>query len=94
VIVAGSRYASLAGSVYTVTAPDGRQEPVLPIRFLPPTPATVRHTVQAGERLDLLAFRYYGNPQKFWLIADANDALDPEDLLEPGRTILIPPNRD
>ena len=35
----------------------------------------------------------YRNPEKFWLIADANDEMDPEDLLEPGRQLLIPPDR-
>jgi nucleoid-associated protein YgaU len=93
-IVQGSRYADLVASAYTVTTGDGRQERVLPIRFLPPTPATFRHAIGPGDRLDLLASRYYGNPEKFWLIADANDALDPEDLLEPGLAVLIPPDRD
>jgi nucleoid-associated protein YgaU len=92
-IVQGSRYASLASAVYTITGPDGRQEPVLPIRFLPPTPAALQYVVQAGDRLDLLSAHYYGAADRFWLIADANEHVDPDTLLEPGRTVLVPPDR-
>ena len=88
----GSRYEKLAASAYTVQAPDGQQHRALPIRFAPLTPATYRHTLAAGERLDILAFHFYKNAEKFWLIADANGVIDPETLLEPGRPILIPPD--
>ncbi len=54
-------------------------------------PATViQHLVQAGDRLDLLAWRYFGDPLQYWRIADANPTLDPDELLEVGRTISIP----
>jgi len=52
------------------------------------------HTVIEGERIDHLASRYYGDPLKFWLICDANDALFPEELMVPGRVLKIPPNRN
>lgn len=51
------------------------------------------HTVVAGERIDQLADRYFGDSLKFWLICDANDAFFPEDLMVPGRVLKIPPNR-
>lgn len=56
---------------------------------------TVRreHLVMEGDRLDLLAQRYYGDPQKYWLICDANDTVFPEDLLVLGRILQIPRNR-
>lgn len=54
-----------------------------------PTPA-LRHTVAAGDRLDLLAARYFGSPFEYWRIVDANEALVPEDLLDPGAQIVIP----
>lgn len=92
-IFKGSRYERLAAAAYTVMAPDGHRYAALPMRVIPPTPATVRHTIGAYERLDLLAYHYYRNPQKFWLIADANDEMDPDDLLEVGRQILVPPDR-
>lgn len=72
---------------------NGRTTNALKIRFTPPTPAGFYHTVTTGERLDLLAYRFYRNSEKFWLIADANTEMDPEDLLEPGRTLLIPPDK-
>jgi nucleoid-associated protein YgaU len=50
----------------------------------------VVHTVAAADRLDLLAQRYLGDPFQFWRIADANPALTPEDVLDPGARIAIP----
>jgi len=90
-IFKGSRYRGV--DVYTLTRPDGQSVAALRIRFIPPTPAGFLHTFSGHERLDLLANQYYGNSEKFWLIADANAVMDPEDLLEPGRQILIPPDR-
>ena len=90
-IFKGSRYEKVG--VVRVTGPDGRTVSALKIRFIPPTPAGYQHTFKAGERLDVLAYNFYRNPEKFWLIADANDEMDPDDLLEPGRQLLIPPDR-
>ena len=42
------------------------------------------------DRLDLVAFRYFQDPEQFWRICDANGALWPDDLLEPGNVLLIP----
>jgi hypothetical protein len=51
------------------------------------------HTVQEGERTDLLAKRYYRDTLKFWKLADGNSKMKPEDLLiSPGEKILVPPN--
>ena len=90
-IFKGSRYEKIG--VYEVTDANGRTVKALNIRFIPPTPAGFLHTFRAGERLDLLSFTFYGNAEKFWLIADANQEMDPDDLLEPGRQLRIPPNR-
>ena len=90
-IFKGSRYQGV--NVYTVTRPDGQTVTALRIRFIPKTPAGFFHTFSGHQRLDLIASQYYLNPEKFWLIADANTAMDPEDLLEPGRQLLIPPDR-
>jgi hypothetical protein len=59
-------------------------------REIPLPPASLIHTVGAGDRLDLLAYRYLGDPFQFWQIADANPALPPEDILDPGAQIAIP----
>jgi nucleoid-associated protein YgaU len=90
-IFKGSRYANI--STYQATDADGYTVTALKTRFIPPTPAGFFHVYTADERLDLIAYKFYRNPEKFWLIADANAEMDPEDLLVPGRTLLIPPNR-
>ena len=92
-IFKGSRYEKLARSAYTVVDAGGVQHRVIPMRLIPPTAATVSHVIRLGERLDLLAYQYYRNAEKFWLIADANQAMDPDELLAPGLAVLIPPDR-
>jgi len=87
----GSRYEKVGDAQYT--APDGRVIRCKKIRFILDTPAIFNHLVTQGERPDLLAFRYYRDPLKFWHIADANDLMQAEELTaEPGRRILIPPD--
>lgn len=90
-IFKGSRYEGVG--TYQATDADGRTVTALRTRAIPPTPAGYVHTVQAGDRLDLLAYQFYRNPEKFWRIADANPPLDPEELLDPGRSVLVPPDR-
>jgi hypothetical protein len=47
--------------------------------------------VVVGDRLDLLAFSHFRDPLQFWRIADANEALLPEELTRtPGRRVKIP----
>lgn len=51
------------------------------------------HRVVPDDRLDLLAARHLGDPAAAWRIADANLALDPDDLVGPdaeGRVVVIP----
>lgn len=90
-IIKSSRYANV--EAYTVLDAQGRAHRALKMRLVPPTPAVFRHTVQEGERLDLLAFKYYGKADRFWRIGDANNTMQPEALLQPGRKILIPPDQ-
>lgn len=48
------------------------------------------YVVLEGDRLDLLAYRLYGDPQLWWVIANANpEYLFPDDLT-PGSTIRLP----
>ncbi len=50
----------------------------------------VEHTVTQGDRLDNLAARYVGDPEQFWRICDANDAVRPQELTEKaGRIVRI-----
>ncbi|MGC0273286.1 LysM domain-containing protein [Pseudactinotalea sp. Z1739] len=42
------------------------------------------HRVSAADRLDLIAARYLGDPLAAWQVADANLALDPDELTAEG----------
>ncbi|MEU7469971.1 hypothetical protein AB0A94_15775 [Streptomyces sp. NPDC044984] len=77
---------------------DGTEVRYAKRRLLPPLPddpddaqETQAHTVASGERPDLLAQRYFGDPGQWWRIADANPVLDPDELTaEAGRVIRVP----
>lgn len=86
-----SRYANVP--LYTVTDFQGRVHRALTLRVIPPTPAHFLHTVSGTDRLDLLAFQYYGKADRFWHICDGNAELQPDDLLRLGRQVLIPPDQ-
>jgi hypothetical protein len=86
-----SRY--YGSSTLSYTAPNGQTFSYLARRILPqpgaPNYATVaQHTVSQGDRLDLLAAKYLGDPLIFWLICDANGAIRPNELVETPGTIL------
>lgn len=88
----GSRYADV--SEHEITDTRGRIIPYKKVRFIPKTAARMGHSVNQGERLDHVAYRYYRNPERFWRICDANRAMWPDDLVaEAGETILIPPSK-
>jgi nucleoid-associated protein YgaU len=79
-------YAAGDGSAGLVTVKRNRETP--------PTPGVFSYRVQEGDRLDLIANKFYRNPGKWWLIADANpDVMYPEDLLLSGQTLIVPPDR-
>ena len=85
-----SRYQATGVAVYA--RPDGRSVAYLRRRFVPPPErfATVgEHTVREGERVDHLAARFFGDPELFWRLADANVALRPRALETPGRRLRI-----
>ena len=87
-----SRYYPLETATYTF--PDGRLIAYKRRRFLPQgetMPLLVEVTVNQGDRLDLIASTTLGNPEQFWRIADANNAMNPTELTaEPGRTLRVP----
>lgn len=86
-----SRYFGVDTAQYTT--PGGRTVTYLRRRLLPPPDSLTtisRYTVAAGDRPDLLAFRFLGDAEQWWRIADANPVLDPRELTaEPGRQIRI-----
>lgn len=50
----------------------------------------ITHVTRAGERWDLLAWRYYGDPALYSPIIMANPAIPIEPVFEAGRVIAIP----
>jgi hypothetical protein len=71
-------------------------EPIIYLRrrFIPPAghySIQQQHTVTDGERLDTITAHYMGDPEQFWQVADANQAMKPEELTEEtGRKLKIP----
>lgn len=62
------------------------------IKVAVPEPPAQYHTVEKGDWLSKIAQKYYGDPQKFPLIFEANKPMltDP-DKIYPGQVLLIPP---
>jgi nucleoid-associated protein YgaU len=87
----GSRYEKVDDE--ELTDSKGREIRYKKIRFIPETKPQKAHIVGQGERLDHIAYRHYRDPERFWRICDANDAMWPDDLLEVGDTLLIPASK-
>lgn len=87
----GSRYGEIPAAVHATA--DGRAITYLRRRFLAPLDRFAllqEHLVRAGDRPDLLAQHYLGDPEQFWRIADANAVFSPDELTdEPGRHVRI-----
>jgi hypothetical protein len=79
----------------TYTAPNGQSISYLRRRIVPQGGArnfatVAQYTVKQGDRLDLIAAKYLGDPLVFWLPCDANGAIRPAELVEtPGRVLNI-----
>ena len=62
-------------------------------RFVPPPEnfsVLQEHTVTEGERLDNITAQHLGDPEQFWRLCDANNAIQPDELTQSvGRTIVI-----
>jgi hypothetical protein len=77
----GSRYRKVSES--SPVDAQGERQRGIDLRFIPRADGRFAHTVREGERLDLLAFKYYGDPTRWWQIGDANPAeAYPPDLLD------------
>ena len=85
----GSRYEAVPTTELTTT--DDRVIRYKRIRLILEARGTLSHEVSQEDRLDLIAYKFYNNPELFWRIADANLALRPEELVtQPGRRLMIP----
>jgi hypothetical protein len=91
VFAENSRYRDVEET--TIVLAEGREVAYKRRRFVPPAaslPVLGEERVEAADRLDLIAARALGDPEHFWRVCDANDALDPYELLEEGRRLTIP----
>lgn len=88
-----SRYYGIEIAKYET--PDGQEIAYLRRRFIPAVspdaPLIAEHIVTQDERLDNITARYLGDPEQFWRLCDANNAMRPEELTdEIGRRLRIP----
>ena len=50
-----------------------------------------KHTVSQGDRLDNITAIYLGDPEQFWRLCDANNAMHPDELTaQIGQKLRIP----
>ncbi len=74
----------------TPSSSTGEAVTALKLRRLTPLSGAAQ-TVQAGDRLDLIAHGLNGDATQFWHIGDANSALDGRTLVAtPGGSLLVP----
>ena len=83
-------------TIETVTLADARGRVIAykRRRFLPggeDMPLLTEVVVTQGDRLDLITARSLGDPEQFWRVCDANDAMSPFELTdEVGRRLRVP----
>ena len=77
----------------TMQTADGRTIIYMKRRFVPSANRFAllqEHTVTQAERLDNIAAQYLGDPEAFWRICDANNAMRPDNLTATiGRRLRI-----
>lgn len=86
-----SRYFQTDVGQYQPT-PEAQPIAYLRRRFLPPTSrfqAIGVYVVQQGDRLDNITANYLGDPEQFWRLCDANNALAPSDLTDTAGTTIV-----
>jgi hypothetical protein len=90
VFLPSSRYHDIETA--TLVVGEDVEIPYLRRRFLPSSDrfTTIQeHLVTQGDRLDNVTARYLGDPLQFWRVCDANHAMNPPDLMVPGRRLRI-----
>jgi hypothetical protein len=89
-----SRYANVETSSLKQTE-DGEPRTIryLKRRFVPSTNGMItllKHPVRQQDRVDNIAAMYLNDPTQYYRICDANNALNPDELVETvGRTLTI-----
>ncbi len=87
-----SRYSGIETAKYEPA--EGKEITYLRRRFVPAvslnTPIVAEHVVTQGERLDNITARYLGDPEQFWRLCDANNAMRSDELTRTvGRRLRI-----
>ncbi len=78
-----SRYYGV--EVATLETPDRKAIAYLRRRIVPQPDRfalLLEHTVVKGDRLDNVTAKYLGDPEQFWRVCDANNAIRPEELTD------------
>jgi hypothetical protein len=91
-----SRYYNI--EIATLELPGDRTVAYVRRRFLPQgdrLPLLAEIGVVSGERIDLVSNRTLGDPLAYWRICDANNAMNPQQLMDevagdPNRRLRIP----
>ncbi|MGZ8158721.1 MAG: LysM domain-containing protein [Methylobacter sp.] len=77
----------------TLETGDGKTVIYLKRRFVPSADRFAllqEHSVVQGDRLDNITAHYLGDPEQFWRLCDANNAMRPDELTETiGRRLRI-----
>lgn len=78
----------------TFEAADGRQIRYIRRRFLPQgdnMPLLVEVSITLGDRLDSISSSHLGDPLQFWQVCDANNAMNPFELVDAtGKRVRVP----
>lgn len=88
-IFEGSRYEDVP--IQRIEDAEGVYRPTIIMRL--PYPYQFYYStyvVVEGDRLDILASRFLGDPEQWWRLALANPELDYPDELTAGQTLRIP----
>jgi hypothetical protein len=88
-VLSNSRYNSQS-IIMVTSAPDGKSTKAVfgPIAPMPKT--FTFYMVQEGDRYDKLANQFYGRPDLWWLLANANPEIFYPDGLLSGTLIRVP----
>ncbi len=70
-------------------AAEAEPEAVAAVAETTPEPAARTYTVESGDTLWAIAERFYGDGNKYQVIADASGVSNP-DLIQPGQVLTIP----
>jgi hypothetical protein len=77
----------------TIETPEGKTIAYLRRRFLPSPDNFAllqEYVVTQGDRLDNITAKFLGDPEQFWRVCDANNAMRPDEVTETiGRTLRI-----